>query len=382
MPPTPSAAKPLVAKRLAAKRSAAKPAARPPRPVNLALQGGGALGAFTWGVLDALLEDGRVGFEAISGTSAGAVNAVVMADGWMKGGADGAREALSRFWLSLSRQGSARAMGAGLTERWLSGFGVPGASSAFTWRNPFLPPAKLAFSPAAWGEALARTFSPYELNPLNVNPLKAMLAERIDFEAVRACREMRLFISATDVETGKIRIFPRDEITPDAVMASACLPTLFQAVEIDGHAYWDGGYMGNPALFPLFDDMASEDLLLVQINPIRRAGTPKTSRDIMDRLNEITFNATLLREMRAIAFVKRLIREGKLDRRDYSDVRMHRIDGAEALAAYPAGTKLSSDRKVLEALRDVGRDAAKVWLSDKFDALGTRGTVDLAAEFG
>ena len=348
------------------------------RGVNLALQGGGALGAFTWGVLDALLEDGRLSFEAISGTSAGAVNAVVLADGWVKGGRDGARAALRQFWRSVSRQGAPGSM---LTERWLSGFGVPGAGATFGWKNPFLPPAALAFSPAAWGEVLSRTFSPYELNPLNVNPLKALLAERIDFAAVQACRDIRLHISATDVETGKIRVFTGPEITPDAVMASACLPTLFQAVEIDGHAYWDGGYMGNPALFPLFEGMASEDVLLVQINPVRRPGVPRRSREIMDRLNEITFNATLLREMRAIAFVKRLIREGKLDPQDYKDVRMHRIDGAEALAAYPAGTKLSSDWRTLKALHDIGREAATGWLAANFDALGDRPTLDLAGEF-
>ncbi len=363
-------------------RGAPKAEPAPPAPVrsvNLALQGGGALGAFTWGVLDGLLEDGRIGFEAISGTSAGAVNAVVMADGWMKCGADGARRALETFWRAISHQATPWRSEA--TERWLSGFGVPGASSGLGWHNPFLPKASRLFSPAAWGETLSRAFSPYELNPLNVNPLRDLLAETIDFDAVKACRDIRLHVSATDVETGKIRVFTGSDITPDAVMASACLPTLFQAVEIDGHAYWDGGYMGNPALFPLFEGMVSEDLLLVQINPVKRVGVPRTSREIMDRLNEITFNATLLREMRAVAFVKRLIAEGKLDRNAYHDVRMHRIDGADALAAYPAGTKLSSDWRTLTALRDVGRDAAVAWLAENFAALGHRATLRLEDEF-
>jgi NTE family protein len=335
------------------------------KPISLALQGGGAHGAFTWGVLDLLIEDGRLRFEALSGASAGAMNAVAMADGWIDGGPDGARRQLDNFWRSISIDG--RLTGAQRTifdsfmaASPLNGFGVG----------------------AFWLGLFKQAASPYDFNPLNINPLKDFLEREVDFTRVRACREIRLHISATNVETGKIKVFNGPELTADHVMASACLPTVFQAVEIDGTPYWDGGYMGNPALFPLFYGTGTDDILLVQINPVERKGTPSTPREIQNRLNEITFNATLLREMRAIEFVSRLIAQGKLSTDDYKNVRMHRIALSEALTDIDASSKLDAQLDFFLALKEAGRKAAKRWLKAHYDDLGARATIDLRKEFG
>jgi len=259
---------------------------RAQKTVSLALQGGGAHGAFTWGVLDALLEDGRLAVEAITGASAGAMNAVVMVEGWLGGGIDGARSQLETFWRRASLDGSLSP-----AQRALLGL-------------------MLGFWSKAWTNVIAPRFSPYRTNPLNINPLRDAIEALIDFDRVRACNDVALFVSATNVWTGKVAIFKTPELTADHLMASACLPTVFQAVEIDGVPYWDGGYMGNPALFPLFDETMTDDILLVQINPLERRQTPRTVSEINNRLNEITFNSTLLRELRAVAFVQRLLEEG------------------------------------------------------------------------
>ncbi len=282
------------------------------KPISLALQGGGAHGAFTWGVLDQLIEDDRLCFEAISGTSAGAMNAVVLADGWNEGGADGARKQLEKFWRSISRDGSL-------------------SDAQRTIFDHFFGASRLNGIGEFWLGLFKQSASPYDFNPLNINPLKDFLEREIDFARVRTCTDFKLFIAATNVETGKAKVFDGADLTADHVMASACLPTVFQAVEIDGVPYWDGGYMGNPALYPLFYGSGTDDILLVQINPVERKGTPKTPRDIQNRLNEITFNATLLREMRAIDFVTRLIEGGKISDKDYKKILMHRIALSESL---------------------------------------------------
>lgn len=276
------------------------PSSDPPSPgggkklINLALQGGGAHGAFTWGVLDHLLEDGRLQFEGISGTSAGAVNAILLADGLARGGRMEAQKRLADFWRAASVGGSLPALQRAVIERLFS----------------FLP---LDESPMqVWLDALSRYFSPYTLNPLNINPLKSLIERFVDFDAVRAYEGLQLFISATNIHTGRLRVFSRDKITADVVMASACLPFLFQAVEIDGVPYWDGGYLGNPAIFPFFHTTATEDVLLVQLNPLERKITPTSSHEIMNRVNEITFNSSLLSEYRAIDFVARLIQQQRL----------------------------------------------------------------------
>lgn len=334
-----------------------------PKMVNVALQGGGAHGAFTWGVLDRLLEDGRIDFEAISGTSAGAMNAVVVADGFMRGGPDGARQALQDFWQAVSREGAKS----------------PIQRSPI---NVFMGDWSLDTSPGyLFFDHLSRLASPYDLNPLNYNPLRDLLEAQVDFDRITAGSKIKLFVSATNVHTGRVRVFTCGEITPDVVMASACLPFMFQAVEIDGVPYWDGGYMGNPVLFPFFNSCASSDVVLVQLNPIERKTTPRTVREILNRVNEITFNSSLLKELRAIEFVARLIDGGKLDPADYKQVLLHRIDAVEEMAALSASSKLNTEWAFLVHLRDIGRAAASRWLDRHYDRIGEGSSVDIRSFF-
>jgi len=336
----------------------------PPKPINLAFQGGGAHGAFTWGVADRLLEDGRLRVDAISGTSAGAMNAAVIADGFTRDGADGAREALEAFWHAISVAALASPVQRTPIDMLLG-----------NWSLDFSP-GLLAF------DLVSRLVSPYEFNPLNINPLRDLLEEHVDFERVRRCTELRLFVTATNVHTGRVRVFENDELNCDAVMASACLPYVFQAVEIDGVPYWDGGFIGNPALYPFFYETATPDVVLVQINPVERAETPTTAREILNRMNEISFNAALLKELRAIEFVTRLIDNGKLSSDEYMRVRMHRIGGDGDLAALSASSKFNAEWKFLTHLRDIGREAADAWLQAHFDDVGTRATFDLRSILG
>ncbi len=345
-------------------REAVKPADANFKTINLALQGGGAFGAFTWGVLDGLLRDERIDFEAISGTSAGAMNAVVLADGLMRDGVDGARERLRDFWHGVSREG-ARGGATSDVMRGILGF----------WDMP-------GFSPFAAFERFAKMMAPYGTDPLSINPLRGILEELVDFDTVRANDALKLFISATNVRNGKIRVFSGDEITADAILASACLPFLFRAVEIDGEAYWDGGYMGNPALFPFFTETECADILLVQVNPVWREDVPRSAHAIMERVSEITFNASLLREFRAIDFVNRLMDENRLDPKRYKRNRIHRIDATEALSRYGASKKLDTSRRFFDELHEAGLAAAREWLTAHYDDIGVRSTLDLRAEFG
>ncbi|WP_445503106.1 patatin-like phospholipase family protein [Microvirga sp. G4-2] len=329
------------------------------KTVSLALQGGGAHGAFTWGVLDYLLEDGRLAIEAITGASAGAMNAVVLVEGWLEGGRDGARQQLRKFWKRVSLDGVLSPIQRSLFDHFLSYWsGTHGSTNV-------------------WSGAFSHVASPYDLNPLDINPLRDALNELINFERVRACKETKLFVSATNVWTGKIRVFSAPELTVDHVLASACLPTIFKAVEIDGEPYWDGGYTGNPALFPLFYEAESDDILLVQINPVERRSTPRTAEEIRSRLTEITFNANLLYELRAIGFVRRLIDEGKLSTDDYKRVLMHRIHGGAKLDTYAASSRLNARWDFFKKLKDLGRAAARSWLASNFQALGRESTLDL-----
>lgn len=346
--------------------SAAAPA-NDRKPINLALQGGGAHGAFAWGVADALLEDDRLRLNAITATSAGAMNAVVIACGYRQGGAEGARALLERFWHGVSEIGGP--------------FGVPDWEA---WDAvPFAKQAREMATHFAVEVGMA-SLSPYQFNPLNLNPLRDVLERVVDFGALHEAREVKLFVSATNVRTGKVAVFENEVITADHVLASACLPQLFQAVEIDGEAYWDGGFMGNPSLWPLFYETEVEDLVVVHINPVRREEIPKTVAAIDNRVNEISFNAALLKEMRAVAFVQKLLREGwvREDRAaELSDIRFHSIRADEALADLSLASKYDTDYRFLLELRDRGREAARAWLAAHWDDLGTRGTVDLHAEF-
>jgi len=336
------------------------------KTVNLALQGGGAHGAFTWGVLHHLLEDGRLAIEGISGTSAGAINAVMLADGLARGGPAEAQKRLADFWRAVSIDGDLPMIQRKIVERLFS----------------FVP---LDGSPMqAWVDAMASYFSPYDLNPLNINPLKDLIERFVDFDALRAQANLPLFVTATNVLTGRLRIFPRDKITADAVMASACLPTLFQAVTVDGVPYWDGGYLGNPVIFPFFRDTKTEDVLVVQINPAERRKVPTAARDILNRINEITFNSSLHAEYRAIEFVARLIDQGRLARGTglghYRRVNAHRIVLGDGQKVYSADTKMSTDYDFFRMLHTSGRRAARRFLDEHFDDIGVRSTFDLRAE--
>ena len=336
-----------------------------PKRISLALQGGGAHGAFTWGVLDRLLEDDRLQIAAISGTSAGAMNAVALVSGYHEGGRAGAREALKKFWRAVSRDGRMSPIQRGLMDRLLGNWSLD--------KNPVY----LALDVAS------HFLSPYDTNPFNINPLRQILEREVDFDAVRACKDIRLFVSATNARTGKVRVFSGAELSSDAVMASACLPFLFRAVEIDGVPYWDGGYVSNPPLFPLLRGACSDDIVLVQTNPMVREKTPRTAREILNRINEITFNASLYSELRAIGAAggrRGLLRwTGPIGDRA---VRLHRIAADGELKKLTSSSKFTVDWSFFQHLRDVGRKAADEFLRKEFAAIGRRGTFDLRKELG
>ena len=335
------------------------------KPINLALQGGGAHGAFTWGVLDRLLEDGRLDFDGFSGTSAGAMNAAAFAVGWEQGGADGARERLENFWRKVSEAGQP-------INAWLFGWS---AQLEGKHRHTEWSPGYLAF------DVLSRFFSPYQFNPFNYHPLRAIVEQAIDFGSLRQCRRTKLFVCATAVKSGKIRVFENREVTTDVLLASACLPYIFQAVEIGGEAYWDGGYMGNPAIFPLIYGCRSQDVVIVQVNPINRPEVPTNARDILDRVTEISFNSSLMREMRAIAFVTKLLEERAVDDGRYKRINIHFIESETEIAPLGASSKLNTDWKFLCELRDRGRETAGHWLAAHFDQIGRESSVDIRARF-
>jgi NTE family protein len=335
------------------------------RPINVALQGGGAHGAFTWGVLDYLLEDDRIDIEGISGTSAGAMNGAMLAQGWIEGGAAGARAALDRFWDMMSRYAPLA-----LVHR------TPWDRAIGNWN------LDRSVGYAAL-ELMMRIASPYQLNPLNWHPLRDVLGEVFDIDKVRACTQIKLFVSATNVATGKIRIFENKDISLDALIASGCLPFLFQAPIIDGEPYWDGGYMGNPALFPLIYGCASSDILIVEINPLTREGVPATATEINNRVNEIGMNSSLMREARAIHFVRRLKREPNAGAmlRGMKDVNLHMIAAGERMIELGISSKFNVDRDFLLYLKALGRDAASEWVEQNFAAIGERSSVDVEKVF-
>jgi len=326
------------------------------RMLNLALQGGGSHGAFTWGVLDALLADGRTTPEGLSGTSAGAVNAVALASGWATAEAagrdpcEGARESLAAVWNKVASWGTLGAL-------------------------------QQQFMRLLWGGWRPAPLSPYQSNPLDINPLRDLLEEQIDFRAIAAHRQLKVFVSATHVNTGKAVVFTGRQLDARAVLASACLPMLFQAVEIDGQPYWDGGYSLNPPMSPLISQCATDDILLVQINPIARSTTPRSSAEIIDRVNELTFNASLLTQMRAIDYINRLVAEGAVSHARCKSVRVHRIDAGEALEPFPASTRASPDGPMISQLFEAGRAATQTWLKRHHAALGRHGTVDIRRDY-
>ncbi len=334
-----------------------------PIRLNLALQGGGAHGAFTWGVLDRLLEEEDIEISGISGTSAGAMNAAVLVDGYREGGRARAREQLREFWYAISMEASKVApFGQMKAPEGLAK--IPGLE----WLSALNP-----------GDMLSRIFSPYELNPINYNPLRNVLQTMLKTCNLR--EGIPLFVAATNVETGEARVFREDEITIDVLLASACLPFIYQAVEIEGKPYWDGGYMGNPALWPLYYYTDCADVLLVQINPLERHGTPKTAADIINRVNEISFNASLVAEMRAIDFVGRLVQDGKLSAEEYTAVRMHRVMPPTGSQEMTADSKTNASWEFFQELHQMGRTQMDGWLKDCKRYIGQRGTLDIHKHF-
>ncbi|WP_418318179.1 patatin-like phospholipase family protein [Piscinibacter sakaiensis] len=330
--------------------------------LNLALQGGGAHGAFTWGVLDALLEDPRTRFEGLSGSSAGAMNAVALASGWAAGGRDGARQALADFWSAIGEQ-----MPFGL---WVDGEGED--------IGPSLP-GKLI---ASW----AAQFTPEQLNPLDLNPMRRLLEQQIDFERLRRASPFKLFVGTTHVGSGKLRVFREQQLHVDVLLASACLPKMHHAVEIDGETYWDGGYSANPAVFPLFYECVSNDILLVLLNPLARDETPRSIDSINSRIAELAFSSHFTREMRTFAQAVEFaasggLRIGRLERR-LQKTRFHMIDSSGVRPLQRSDTRLLAYGPFLEMLRDQGRERGKAWLGSAFGDVGKRSTIDVRALFG
>jgi NTE family protein len=336
------------------------------RPIALALQGGGAHGAFQWGVLDRLLEDDRLDIRAVTASSAGAMNGAALVSGLEKGGASEARKSLDRLWRETNQSGGRNVFGdssiwsSAMTPNWLT--------ETTAWRSM---------------ETLAGSMSPYQFNPFNLNPLKRVLDASIDFEAVRAS-DIKLFVAATAVRHARARVFTTAEITDQVLLASSCLPHLFQAVEIEGEPYWDGGYLANPPLWPLFHADTPDDILLMTLNPFEREEAPRAAGEIMDRLNEVVFNAPLAAELRAIAFVQELIEEGRLkegDRGRYRHILMHAIEADGWLGDQTLGSKFNTEWTYLNSLKTLGRKAAEEWLSTCFEQVGVRSSVDLQSRF-
>ncbi len=336
------------------------------RRINLALQGGGAHGAFTWGVLDRILEDDGIEIAAISGTSAGALNAAALKAGMLTNGRQGARDTLDWIWSEIS----------GISDiavaEWIASLAPP--TRVFS--------AMLEASPAYLAiDAGTRATSPYIGVSGLRNPLRAVI-DKLQFGKVCADDGPVLFIGATNVRSGKIKIFTGDAITTDAILASACLPTLFRAVEIDGEAYWDGGYTGNPALFPLYDTAFPDDIVVVNINPLERTSLPVTGQEIANRINEISFNTSLLRELRAIRFVQRLLEDGKMPEGTMKRVLIHMISDDDLMNTLGVATKTIATQVIVSRLRKAGRLAADRFLTRHRDDLNTVCTVDLQTMFG
>lgn len=336
---------------------------QPTKTIDLALQGGGSHGALTWGVLDRILEDERLDISGISGTSAGAMNAVVLAQGFCRGGRGGAREALTAFWRAVSDAARFSPVRRNWWNRRTGTFNLDKSLSYLFFDN------------------LTRLFSPYELNPLQINPLRDLVANTVDFDQVNSCAMPKIFVTATNVRTGQARVFTQPHLSVETIMASACLPSVYQAVEIDGEAYWDGGYIGNPALHPLVDQTDCRDMVIVQINPMTRRELPRTGREIINRVNEISFNSSLIKDLRAIQLLHKLIEAEGIETERYRDMRVHLIHADEELQDLDSSSKLNAEWAFLSHLHKRGRAWAHRWLEANYDGLGVRSTFDLDALF-
>ncbi|WP_341989001.1 patatin-like phospholipase family protein [Azorhizobium sp. AG788] len=330
---------------------------RAPVLVDFALQGGGSHGAFTWGVLDRLLEEPWLTIDGISGTSAGAMNAAVLADGFAAGGASGAREALQTYWKRVAEAARFSPFQRGPIDKMMGRWTLDNSPLFVTL------------------DLVSRLYSPYDLNPGNSHPLRSILEDLINFERLKTS-PIRLFITATNVRTGRGRVFRNGEITPDVLLASACLPTMFQAIKIDGESYWDGGYSGNPTMTPLVRELDSDDTILIPINPVERPGTPNSAREILNRLNEVSFNAVLLKELRMIALMRQVADPGHTEGAQWAKMRIHMVPNA-LMATLGSSSKLNAEWEFLTMLRDEGRKSAETFLATSADNLGKRSSLDL-----
>lgn len=332
------------------------------KTINLALQGGGAHGALAWGILDKLLEDGRLKFDSVSATSAGAMNAAVLAYGLATGGNDGAREALYQFWKMISDAGQKYSPIRVSPWEELFGIKIENSLSYFFF------------------DLLGKILSPYQLNPFNFNPLREILEESVDFDKIKSSKALKVFISATNVKTGKIRVFENKEISIDAIMASACLPFMFQAVKVEDDYFWDGGYMGNPAIFPLIYNSDCRDILIIHINPIYRNQVPESAADILNRVNEISFNSSLMREMRAIAFVSKLLDNGWIKdeyRKNMKRLYLHAARADVTMESFSVASKLNPDWSFISQLYEEGRREGTEWLKQNFRHVGKQTTINI-----
>lgn len=341
----------------------------PQKKINLALQGGGAHGAFTWGVLDAFLERNCFDFEGVSAASAGSMNAVVLTQGLIDGGAEQARARLDEFWHRVSETGavfSPVSCAQDFMPQWAAAFGS-GISATMRFMS-----------------LMSQNLSPYQFNPFNLNPLKSILNDIVDFKKLRKFDGVELFISATNVRTGAPRIFTSHELTCDMVLASAALPNIFQAVHIDKDYYWDGGYVGNPSLWPLFYEVETKDVMILHVNPIVRDDIPQDAAAIENRLNEITFNASMLSELRAIAFVQKLLDRNMLKdehRAKYKDVLVHAIRAESAMGKLDLASKFDTSWGFLSKLKEQGRRMAVDWLDTHLADVGKKSTIDISSEY-
>lgn len=339
--------------------------------IDLALQGGGSHGAFTWGVLDRFLEDPGIRIGGLSGTSAGAMNAVVLASGFGSGGREGARQSLRHFWKSVSMAGPRSVLRQSPMDALFAPW-VPNSS----------PLLKIF-------DVMSRLVSPYQLNPWNINPLRDLLEKHVDFGVINRLEGLKVFINATNVRTGHNRIFRNADINVESVLASACLPVIFHAVEIEDEAYWDGGYAANPAMLPLIGESEPNDLILVQINPVERPGIPRTAHDIIDRINEISFNSSLNQELRTIALIKRLLKEEEATGHSYhaslfakiDSLYLHRVEAQKEMRPLSAASKLSSEWGFISRLHDIGYQAAGRWLDQHRNSLGRCSTIELLDDY-
>jgi NTE family protein len=330
---------------------------RDPILVDLALQGGGSHGAFTWGVLDRLLEEPWLRIDGISGTSAGAMNAAVLVDGYAKGGADGARIGLETFWRRVSQAARYSPFRRGPIDMMLGRWTLDSS------------PMYVAM------DLMSRLISPYQVNPSGSNPLREILADLVDFEQLTRS-PIKLFVTATNVRTGRGHVFKNDAITPEVLLASACLPTLFQAIEIDNELYWDGGYSGNPTITPLIRECKSQDTILVTINPVERNERPRSAAEILNRLNEVSFNAVLLKELRMIALLRQVADPGNTEGAQWAGMRIHRI-GSEMLTELGASSKLNAEWAFFTLLREEGRRSAEAFLTTHATDIGQRSTLNV-----